>query len=99
MADVTMSYASLEEAAQKITTAEGELQTLISKLSSVVSTLGEGYSGESYNAFLNAWNESKPTMEKLKEAVGNFAPALKTAAENQKQLEQSTAQRMSGLSF
>ena len=99
MADVTMSYASLEEAANKITTAEGELQTLISKLSSVVSTLGEGYSGESYNAFLNAWNESKPTMEKLKEAVGNFAPALKTAAENQRQLEQSTAQKMSGLSF
>ena len=84
MADITMNYASLEEAANKITTAEGELQTLISNLSSVVATLGEGYTGASYNAFMNAWNEAKPTMEKLKEAVGNFAPALKTAAENQR---------------
>jgi WXG100 family type VII secretion target len=94
-----MTYASLEEAASKITAAEGELQNLISSLSSVVSTLGEGYSGESYNAFLAAWNESKPTMERLKEAVGNFAPALKTAAENQRQLELSTAQKMGNLSF
>jgi WXG100 family type VII secretion target len=99
MADITMTYASLEEAASKITAAEGELQNLISSLSSVVSTLGEGYSGESYNAFLAAWNESKPTMERLKEAVGNFAPALKTAAENQRQLELSTAQKMGNLSF
>lgn len=99
MADITMTYASLEEAASKITAAEGELQNLISSLSSVVSTLGEGYSGESYNAFLAAWNESKPTMERLKEAVGNFAPALKTAAENQRQLELSTAQKVGNLSF
>ena len=99
MADITMTYASLEEAASKITAAEGEQQNLIWSLSSVVSTLGEGYSGESYNAFLAAWNESKPTMERLKEAVGNFAPALKTAAENQRQLELSTAQKMGNLSF
>ena len=99
MADVIMSYASLEDAANKITTAEGELGALISKLTSVVSTLGEGYTGDSYNAFLNAWEESKPTMEKLKEAIGNFSPALKTAAENQRQLDQSTAQQMSSLSF
>ncbi|MBE6947732.1 MAG: WXG100 family type VII secretion target [Ruminococcaceae bacterium] len=97
IADVTMNYACLEEAAGKITAAEGELETLISNLTSVVTALGEGYSGESYNAFLNAWNESKPTMEKLKEAVGNFAPALKTAAENQRQLDQATAQRNGNL--
>lgn len=99
MADIIMNYASLEEAASKITSAEEELQNLINTLSNVVSALGEGYSGESYNAFLNAWNESKPTMERLKEAVGNFAPALKTAAENQRQLELSTAQKMGGLGF
>ena len=89
----------MDEAANKITSAQGELADLISKLSGVVSTLGEGYSGESYNAFVNAWNESKPTMEKLKEAVGNFAPALRAAAENQRQLEQSSAQKMNNLSF
>lgn len=99
MADIIMNYASLEEAAKKIETAENELQNLIATLNSVVSTLGEGYSGESYNAFLNAWNESKPTMEKLKEAVGNFAPALRTTANNQRELEIQTAQKMGTLGF
>ncbi len=99
MADITMSYASLEEAATKIETAKSDLETLIADLTSVVSTLGDNYSGESYNAFLNAWTESKPTMENLKEAVGNFSPALKTAAENQRQLEIATAGKMGNLGF
>lgn len=99
MADITMNYASLEEAAQKITAAEGELENIITTLTNVVSTLGENYTGASYNAFLTAWNDSKPTMERLKAAVGNFAPALKTAADNQRELEQAAAQKMGGLGF
>ncbi len=99
MADIIMNYASLEEAAKKIETAENELQNLIASLSSVVSTLGEGYSGESYNAFLNAWNESKPTMERLKEAVGNFAPALRTAANDQRELDIQIGKKMGTLGF
>ena len=99
MADITMNYASLEEAAQKITVAEGDLESIINTLNNVVSTLGENYSGASYNAFLAAWNDSKPTMERLKAAVGNFAPALKSAAANQRELESAAAQKMGGLGF
>jgi WXG100 family type VII secretion target len=99
MADIIMTYESLETAAGKITTAEGERQTLIDNLTNVVATLGDGYTGASYTAFLNAWNDSKPTMIKLKEAIGNFAPALRTTAENQRQLEQNTAQQMGNLTF
>jgi WXG100 family type VII secretion target len=99
MADITMSYASLEEAANKITSAKGDLETIINNLESVISTLGENYTGESYNAFVNAWNESKPTMEKLKEAVGNFAPTLRTVAENQRQTELQNAKITGGVTF
>lgn len=99
MADITMNYASLEDAAQKIITAEGDLENIINTLTNVVSTLGESYSGASYNAFLAAWNDSKPTMERLKAAVGNFAPALKNAADNQRELESAAAQKMGGLGF
>lgn len=99
MADIMMNYASLEEAARKINTAEGDLEAIITNLTNVVSTLGENYTGASYNAFLAAWNDSKPAMERLKAAVGNFAPALKTAADNQRELENTAAQRMGGLGF
>ena len=99
MADIMMNYASLEEAANKITSAENELQTLINNLGSVISTLGENYKGASYEAFLNAWNESKPTMEKLKEAVGHFAPTLRQVAENQRELEERQIKLTDGVRF
>ena len=99
MADITMNYAALESAASKITSAESELESLISNLTSVIGTLGDGYQGQSYQAFKNAWEESKPTMTRIKEAVGAFAPALRDAATKQKELEGETGGKMSSLGF
>lgn len=99
MADIVMTYEGLNEAATKITQAEGELESLIQNLTKVVDTLGSNYQGVSYEAFKSAWVESKPTMERLKAAVGAFSPALKTAAEKQRETEQATAGKMAGLSF
>lgn len=99
MADIMMSYEAMADAASKINTAKEELGTLISNLTSVVSTLGEGYEGEGYVAFKSAWEQSKPTMERLKEAVGEFGPVLTAAAKNQEELEQANKQRMGDLAF
>ena len=99
MADISMNYAALESAASKITSAESELDSLISKLTSVIDTLGDGYQGQSYQAFKNAWEESKPTMTRIKEAVGAFAPALNEAATKQQELEGETGGKMGGLGF
>ena len=99
MADITMNYASLEDAANQIRMAEADLDTIITTLNKIVSTLGNDYTGASYNAFLSAWQDSKPTMERLKAAISNFAPALTTAAENQRELEAATAQKLGSLGF
>lgn len=99
MADITMSYSSLQEAAGKVNTAKGDLEQVISFLTSAVSALEGTWSGESYNAFVNAWNESKPTMERLKEAVGNFAPELNNAVTRQQETEAMSSVRMENLSF
>lgn len=99
MADVTMSYSSLQEAAGKINTAKEDLEQVISSLTSAVSALEGSWSGESYKAFVNAWNESKPTMERLKEAVGNFAPELNNAVARQQEIDVLSAGRMETLSF
>lgn len=99
MADVTMSYSSLQEAAGKINTAKEDLEQVISSLTSAVSALESSWSGESYKAFVNAWNESKPTMERLKEAVGNFAPELNNAVARQQETDVASAVRMETLSF
>ncbi len=99
MADVTMNYSSLQEAAGKINTAKEDLEQVISSLTSAVSALESSWSGESYKAFVNAWNESKPTMERLKEAVGNFAPELNNAVARQQATDVASAARMETLSF
>ena len=99
MADVLMSYGSLETAAGQVNQAKADLDQVITFLSNAVNALEGNWSGDSYNAFVNAWNESRPTMQKLSEAVGNFAPELNKAVENQKATEAANAGAMSNLAF
>lgn len=99
MADFSMTYEALETAASQINTAKSDLEQVISFLDSAISTLGGGFVGESYNAFANAWQESKPTMQKLAEAVGNFAPELNKAVQTQQTQVSADAGRMAGLKF
>ena len=99
MADVLMTYESLQEAAGKVNTAKSDLEQVISFLTSAVSALEGNWSGESYTAFVNAWNESKPTMERLKEAVGAFAPELNNTVAQQQEAEAKSTGRMNNLSF
>ena len=68
MADVTMTYASLETAANNVNTAKADLEQVIAMMTNAVSALEGNWSGDSYNAFVEAWHTSKPTMEKLAEA-------------------------------
>lgn len=99
MADVTMTYASLETAASNVNNAKADLENVISFLNSAVSALEGNWSGESYEAFVSAWQASKPTMERLAESVGNFAPELTKAVAAQQEREASAAGAMSGLAF
>lgn len=99
MADVTMTYSSLETAASSITSAKGDLESVIAALTSAVSALDGNWSGESYQAFVEAWTNSRPTMEKLAEAVGNFAPELTKAVTSEQEREAASAASMSSLAF
>lgn len=99
MADVTMTYASLETAANNVNTAKADLDQVIAMMTNAVSALDGNWSGESYNAFVEAWQTSKPTMEKLSEAVGKFAPELTNAVTAQREREQSAASAMKNLAF
>lgn len=99
MADITMTYASLETAASQINTAKSDLEQVISFLNSAVSALEGNWSGQSYNAFVNAWNESRPTMQKLAEAVGCFAPELNQAVARQQETEVAAASGIGKLAF
>lgn len=99
MADITMTYSSLENTAGKINQAEANLQEVSAALDSAVSALEGTWSGESYQAFVNAWQESKPTMQKLAEAVGNFAPALNRAIAAQQSVEIENVTIMNSLEF
>ena len=99
MADVTMTYGSLEATAGQVNQAKADLEQVIAFLTSAVGALDGNWQGESYNAFVNAWNESKPTMQKLAEAVGNFAPELNRAVASQQETEAANASAMSSLAF
>lgn len=99
MADVTMTYESLQGTAGKVNQAETDLGTVISNLTNAVAALEGNWSGVSYNAFVNAWNESKPTMERLKQAIGKFAPELNNAVTRQQEAEAASSARMDNLSF
>lgn len=99
MADITMTYSSLESAASQINSAKSDLDSVIAALDSAVSSLDGNYSGVSYEAFRNAWQESKPTMQKISEAVAAFAPELNTAVAKQQEAEGTAAGRMGALAF
>lgn len=45
------------------------------------------------------WTESKPTLERLATAVGNFAPELNRAVASQQETEAANAGTMAGLAF
>ena len=99
MADFAMTYGSLETAAKQVNQAETNLGDVITFLSNAVSALEGSWEGESYEAFVGAWNESKPTMERLKDAVGKFAPELNRAVSAQQETEATNASAMSNLAF
>lgn len=99
MADVMMTYASLEAAAGSVNSAKADLEDVIAYLDSAVAALDGNWSGASYEAFRSAWQESKPTMQRLAEAVGNFAPELNRAVAGQQERESLTAASMGKLAF
>lgn len=99
MADVLMNYEALYNAATKYSNAQTELDELTSNLTAVVDALGGNFEGEAYRAFESAWQQSKPTLQKLAEAVGNFAPELNNAVERQKEVEAASAGRLGSLGF
>ena len=99
MADVMMTYASLQTAASNVNAAKADLEDVIARLESAVAALDGNWSGESYNAFVAAWQESKPTMQRLAEAVGRFAPELNNAVVAQQERESATAASMTNLAF
>lgn len=80
MADVRVSYESVNNAANKIAAAEEELGRLIANLDSVVQVMGNDNEGKAYRTFTELWNETKPQLEKLKECVGENAPRLRQFA-------------------
>ena len=47
MADITMTYSAMSEAAGKIRSAESELIQAVANINSALSALGGGYSGSS----------------------------------------------------
>ena len=99
MADISMTYSSLQTAANQIRKAEGELQDVTAQLESAVSALEGDWLGESHQAFVNAWQESKPTIQRLTEAIGNFAPALDQTVARQQGTEGNNVKVISGLGF
>lgn len=99
MADITMTYSAMSEAAGKIRSAESELIQAVANINSALSALGGGYSGQSYEAFRSAWGESEPKVKSMIEAVGQFAPGLEAAAERQKETELANANTASGLAL
>ena len=99
MADVTMTYEALNSAAKKIEQAQADLNDAITLFQGAVQALEGNWSGQSYNAFIGAWEKSKPTMEKLSAAVGAFAPELENAVYKQQERESTSAKSMSNLAF
>lgn len=99
MADISMTYSGLSSAASKINTAKTNLDSVISSLEQAVAALDADWFGESYQAFVSAWQESKPTMQKLSEAIGEFSPALEKVVANQQETEAANAATMGGLGF
>lgn len=99
MADILMTYSSLESAAGKINQAQANLEDITTALDSAVSALEGSWSGQAYQAFVNAWQESKPTMQRLAAAVGNFAPELNSAVSTQQQVDNKIATGMGNLAF
>ena len=94
-----MTYEALNTTADKISRAKEDLDTAAQLIESAVQALEGNWSGESYNAFVAAWKESKPTLKKLSESVGAFAPELKNAVANQQERERSSASAMKSSSF
>ena len=99
MADVIMTYNSLETAAQQFSKAHEDLEGLIAFLMSAVGAMEGSYQGASYNALVNAWNASEPTMRELSDAIYKYAPALKDAVARQIETEAENTTRVGGCAF
>ena len=99
MADFAMTYESLQNASNQINKAESDLSTVIQSLNNAVTALDGEWVGQSYTAFRNAWENSKPTLNKLQEALAQFAPELQEAVRSQMEREQTTAAKMDNLAF
>lgn len=99
MADLIMTYSSLETTADKFNEAKSDLDSVISYLTNAISALQGQYSGQSYEALVEAWQTSKPTMENLSQAISAFAPQLKTTVADQQERETAAATGMRNLGF
>lgn len=96
---IKMNYAALQTAAGNVNTAKCDLESVIAHLTQAVSALEGEWAGASYEAFKSAWEASRPTMERLAEAVGRFAPELNNAVATQQEQEAYTATKMTNLEF
>lgn len=100
MADrTTVVNQTLQEAAGKIRQAQTSLEEVIGAMSSAVSALESGWQGDSHNAFVEVWEESRPAMEKLAEAIGKFAPELESVIKRQEETEATNVGAIKGLAF
>ena len=96
---LTMDYASLQTAATKVTNAKTSIEEVISAMDEAVAALSGNWSGQSYEAFVNAWQDSKPTVKNLAEAIGNFAPEINKTVSTQQEREATSAAAISNCAF
>lgn len=99
MPDTSMTYESLRSAASKMDKAKNDLDDITSFVDKTVRSLEGDWSGEAYRAFVEAWQQSKPTMQRLAEAVERFAPALRERADKQEALEGKWANEVKDIAF
>ncbi len=84
MADVLITYEAMDTAAKNVETARTNLDDVTKFLDGAVKALDGVWVGETQKAFVEAWQQSKPTMQKLAEAVAKYAPELRSFADKMK---------------
>ena len=95
----SMTYEAMASAARNMTAAGESIEEVIQRINSATEALGQGWQGDGYTAFQNAWKESEPKMKKLAQAIAEFAPGLNKAADRQRETDAASAAGMASLGF
>lgn len=98
-ADVIMDYSTLEGIARDLVEIQRDFEDARSELHNLVTSTEGIWKGSAQTEFKVAYHKVKPKLERISEFIGNYAKAIETTTNEQREYDDRKSKKIDGLSF